>query len=325
VTKPSGGRWLLVSKPVLSTMERLSSCYFCGTALDEPLGTYLLGSPDPAGSVTLCQTCREKLETVFDTAGVDAALSEREGSSPTPAGSTDGEPEHEGPGTDDQQAARQAARTDADGASDEPADATESESAWEPLDEARGSEAGDDEGSPDTADGAATADDTAEAPTSDDGDAEAAASGDGDSISTDADDILVDLDAGDTSDAEESALGGNSDTDADSTPEPGSGSADRTAEDGDEPAAQGEFEDTDGESGEGVGMEHRESLTREKFNKVIRLLQNREFPVDREQFVVVASNAYNLRRSECDKVIDVAIERGILTEDEESGELVRAE
>jgi len=309
-------------------MERLSSCYFCGTALDEPLGTYLLGTPEPAGSVTLCRACHEKLDAVFDTVGVDVDLSEAEAPSPTPAGSTEG-------------------------ASDDEADGSGAASAWEPLDEARGSgtedgdwnaepEGEDESAEPD--DGVASEEGAVEAPAGDDGDGEpstgdggdgepstsddgeegTAASDEEDAVSTDADDILVDLDADDTSDAGEAALGGS--PDAGSAEEADPGSADGTGERGDSPTApQGESGDTDGESGNGERIEQRESLTRAKFNKVIRLLQNREFPVDREQFVVVASNAYNLRRSECDKVIDVAIDRGILREDEESGELRRAE
>jgi predicted nucleic-acid-binding protein len=58
-----------------------------------------------------------------------------------------------------------------------------------------------------------------------------------------------------------------------------------------------------------------------EYNKVMRLLQNREFPVDREEIVAVAANAYELSEAECRSVIDLAVDRGLL--DEEDGSLAR--
>jgi len=49
--------------------------------------------------------------------------------------------------------------------------------------------------------------------------------------------------------------------------------------------------------------------------KVMRLLQNREFPVDRDDFVTVASSAYEVSPRDCEKVLDLAVEHDLLRED----------
>ncbi|SNZ12916.1 hypothetical protein SAMN06269185_1981 [Natronoarchaeum philippinense] len=55
------------------------------------------------------------------------------------------------------------------------------------------------------------------------------------------------------------------------------------------------------------------------YNRVVRLLQNREFPVNRSEFSELASSAYDIPADECARVIDYAIYRGELVE--ESGML----
>jgi hypothetical protein len=61
------------------------------------------------------------------------------------------------------------------------------------------------------------------------------------------------------------------------------------------------------------------SLTRLENTKVMRLLQNREFPVERQDFVTVASSAYEVSPADCDKVLDLAIQHNLLRE--EGGQL----
>ena len=56
------------------------------------------------------------------------------------------------------------------------------------------------------------------------------------------------------------------------------------------------------------------SLTRLEYNKVMRLLKNREFPVDRGEIRDVATSAYQISPEEFDAVIDAAIERGLIAE-----------
>jgi predicted nucleic-acid-binding protein len=48
------------------------------------------------------------------------------------------------------------------------------------------------------------------------------------------------------------------------------------------------------------------------YNRVVRLLQNREFPVERDEIEAVATNAYELSAAEFDAVIRVAVDRGVL-------------
>lgn len=70
-------------------------------------------------------------------------------------------------------------------------------------------------------------------------------------------------------------------------------------------------------------VEGDHSISALEYNKVMRLLQNREFPVDRDEIVTVAASAYQVSRADCDRVIDVAIDRGLI--DEAEGKLVRPE
>ncbi|WP_424007331.1 hypothetical protein [Haloferax denitrificans] len=58
-----------------------------------------------------------------------------------------------------------------------------------------------------------------------------------------------------------------------------------------------------------------------KFRKVIRILQNREFPVERAEVEALASGAYDLDDDEVADIFDYAIERGLLVDD--SGTLRR--
>ena len=45
---------------------------------------------------------------------------------------------------------------------------------------------------------------------------------------------------------------------------------------------------------------------------MVRLLQNREFPVERESFVDLASNAYELAETDVSASLDRLVERGAL-------------
>jgi hypothetical protein len=76
-------------------------------------------------------------------------------------------------------------------------------------------------------------------------------------------------------------------------------------------------DDEDGDGGD--DRERETTLTRLENTSVMRLLQNREFPVDREEFVTVAASAYELSPSHCEKVVDLAVSHDLL--DERDGEL----
>ncbi|WP_254279073.1 hypothetical protein [Haloarcula marina] len=235
-------------------MDRLSSCYFCGAALDASLTEYpvvpkRLQSDDATDqTVVLCPTCRRKLATVLkevvtavDPEDQSGAMDES-GMEPQPdpdavgdanetdAGLIDGVDEGESTDTDAEAAD---AVTEAESGS---APASEPESKSDPADEAHPiAEAGADD---ETADRAA----------------ETAAN-------------AADDDAG-------------------------------TGDDG-------------------------PSLTRLEYNKVMRLLQNRQFPVDRNEIREVAINAYDLKPAEFDAVIEAAVERNLIGV--EDGQFVAAE
>jgi hypothetical protein len=59
----------------------------------------------------------------------------------------------------------------------------------------------------------------------------------------------------------------------------------------------------------------------EAYNKTLRLLQNREFPVERHEIEQVAANAYQLDPQEVSDAIDALIRKGLLTQ--EGAQLVR--
>ncbi len=158
-------------------MDRLSSCYFCGTALDDSLAAYAIGTEDEGAEVVLCETCRRKLKPILEAAG----------SSPRTA------------------------------TGQEPSDGQETSEQAEPDE---------------TPEGAA----------------------------------------------------------AEPAPESADQPSDETAE---------------------------TTISALEYNKVMRLLQNREFPVDRTEFEQVAANAYGVARSDCTEVIDLAIDRGLLAEDDD--------
>ncbi|WP_135663577.1 hypothetical protein [Halorhabdus rudnickae] len=51
------------------------------------------------------------------------------------------------------------------------------------------------------------------------------------------------------------------------------------------------------------------------YNKIVRLLQNREFPVEAGEITTVAGSAYGIGHREADAVLDALVERGILERD----------
>jgi hypothetical protein len=98
-----------------------------------------------------------------------------------------------------------------------------------------------------------------------------------------------------------------------------------SAETSDETAVRPEASDTAGgreSGGEPAGDDSAaNTVSTLEYNKVMRLLQNREFPVDRTEIVDLAANAYELTERECREIIDVAVDRGLV--DQEAGKLVR--
>lgn len=51
------------------------------------------------------------------------------------------------------------------------------------------------------------------------------------------------------------------------------------------------------------------------YYKVLRLLQNREFPMERSELTTLMTGAYDITEPQCERILETAIERGVLVED----------
>lgn len=92
--------------------------------------------------------------------------------------------------------------------------------------------------------------------------------------------------------------------------------ADRAAGPADDRGVAAPTEDgATGASGADAGEEPAD------FRKVMRFLNNREFPVDRAEVAEFAAGAYDLEDEEVREIFDYAIERGVLVEDD--GQLLK--
>jgi hypothetical protein len=301
-------------------MDHLASCYFCGTAMDRPLQRYRvvpveLRDDDAVTTATLCPACHGKLERllapVVEATGIDGATLDptdrptAETADGTEAGdrteTRDGSPGSEGESGVDAGTAESGDHPGGGGTSTESPDSDLlAESELDRLDSARDPTETDGDRGPD------------EPPTGDGETAEESGEND-DGESDDAREKRSEADRAVAADA--GATDGN-DTE---------GGADADAADGN--ATGG---DTAGEGGDTTETEEMEvdptaqtTVSALEYNKVMRLLQNREFPVDRTEIETVAANAYGLARSECASVIDLAIDRGLI--EETDGELVRTD
>lgn len=133
---------------------------------------------------------------------------------------------------------------------------------------------------------------------------------------TDAGDSDAPDDPGETSDLRTPSEGHPA-ADAGASPDPGETSDLRTPSEG-EPEA-GEVSTDLGEE----AAEAKPTMTRLEYNKVMRLLQNRPFPVDRGEIREVATSAYDIAPEEFDAVVDAAVERDLIAV--ENGQFVAPE
>jgi len=51
------------------------------------------------------------------------------------------------------------------------------------------------------------------------------------------------------------------------------------------------------------------------YYKALRLLQNREFPMERSDLTALVTGAYDVSEPQCERILKVAIDRGVLVED----------
>ncbi|WP_251343334.1 hypothetical protein [Haloplanus halophilus] len=52
----------------------------------------------------------------------------------------------------------------------------------------------------------------------------------------------------------------------------------------------------------------------EEYYKVLRLLQNREFPMERAELTGLVTGAYDVSEPQCERILETAVERGVLVE-----------
>ena len=233
-------------------MDRLSSCYFCGAALDVSLSEYpvvpkdLQSADDPGPTVVLCSTCRRKLGGIIETV-VEAGAMEAGGDVLAAGTDADAPPSVNAAATDDTTDPGETSdlRTPSEGKSDDAnvTDPGETSDLRTPS-----------EDKPEDADG---------------------------------------TDPGETSDLRTPSEGVPEDSDAASTD-----ASEETSADG-------------------------PTLTKLEYNKVMRLLQNRPFPVDRGEIREVATSAYDIAPQEFDAVIEAAVERDLIAV--ENGQFVDPE
>lgn len=271
-------------------MSEFVSCYFCGAAVDADVRRRpVVPDGDDVPTVDLCPTCHRKLSGVvaaaLEAAGNDAVAVEAVNSTADEIG-VDAEPTVAG-GTDLLHDIDDPEPTDAPEESDdavgEAAEGVESGG--------EGGEESGDEG-PETDPDPELDSDSSHAPEAHaDGTAAGGTAG------------------GDT--ADRGTAIGVDDGDRDD------GADEDTADDATDSAASAREQD---------GAASRETaslLTTPSAKKVVRLLQNRAFPVDREEFQVVASNAYDIPMDDCEAVVDALVAEGYV--DAAGEELVRPE
>jgi len=279
-------------------MAELSSCYFCGAALDTALERTQVATTggDPT-TVVLCPSCRRKLTAVLDR-------------------TLDADPDAESESLLGRAAAGDVPATPANGDADEGDDAP-------PV-----ADVTPDQGST-TPDATETPPGTDHSTSSSDGDAGASGGTSGATAVGGTDEpIFGSDDAG--GDEGESVAETTADETDDGAPfgsrtaasGPGeAATAVRDAEGADEtetpvrdaePDATNESDDGDAADDAGGSPTPPDAET---YNRVVRLLQNREFPVPRAEIEEVALNAYDIAPEDFRAVIDTAVDRGVLAED----------
>jgi hypothetical protein len=287
-------------------MPELQSCYFCGE-IGDALTTFDVVPDDLADestqrTVVVCSTCHRKLDAVLAPLRTLAAGVAR--ADDATAGSVAEQP----PTADD--ADQPPAADDADGSVAGEGPLAPSDRADESADDT--TPVSDDGGASDTVARGAATDVEADEITFDDAAGESADADDGITFS--------DADAERTDGTEDSLRGG---VDANE-----SGSEEADTDDGvttdtesDDAAGTSVADAADTESAETVDADDSADASDTVsddpptgYRKVVRLLQNREFPVERESFVDLASNAYELEETDVSASLDRLVERGALVE-----------
>lgn len=101
----------------------------------------------------------------------------------------------------------------------------------------------------------------------------------------------------------------------------GSSATESRNTDGDDVDTSGSQESTDRTASSAGGDTGKRTEEPEGFRRAMRLLNNREFPVDRSDFIALATGAYDMDDSQVEAIIDHAVDRGVLVEN--GGQLER--
>ncbi|WP_157972696.1 hypothetical protein [Haloprofundus halophilus] len=273
-------------------MADLDSCYFCGT-FGDGLTELAVVPPrfdptdDQQRTVVLCTTCRQKLGTVLEPlVDVLGGAEPASGSSTPDASSPSPEPVETTDATD---------TADADDAA-ETTDAT---------DDARPDEGIQTESNPDP-------EQTPTVPSP--GDA-IDTTGFDDPLALDAEGVTIGTPVGegtnDDDDGDDATSAPDSDgSDASVDPDEGSEGNDRDDAGHDENDADYDEDDADYDENDAAARAEEPA----EFRTVMRLLSNREFPVDRAEIESLASGAYDLDDSQVRDILDHAVDRGVLAE-----------
>jgi hypothetical protein len=276
-------------------MPELQSCYFCGDIGDALTSVDVvpadLADESTQRTVVVCSTCQRKLDAVLAplrNLATPGATGEADDDDSTTA-------EHGAP--TEEAATGPAEATGADDADD----AIDAESPLAPTD--RVDESTTDAGSSEItfADAAGTSDESDDGIEFPDDGAESDEETDG------ADDTLLGGTDGDSG----AALGGANEATADETETP---SDDASTGDADADASGETEPESDEASTDDADADASGDDPPTGYRKVVRLLQNREFPVERASFVDLASNAYELDEVDVSASLDRLVERGALVE-----------
>ncbi|MFB6162769.1 MAG: hypothetical protein ABEJ86_04955 [Halococcoides sp.] len=305
-------------------MERLTTCYFCGagpqeTLLDRPVvPEAIVSDPSAQRTITLCSDCRSKFDRIAEVIAEAASDDQRRLDAATdPLSILDSEEP-----LDTVDETLSASTTDAaDGAST--AEVTDTTTEPATTDTGRDRSTDGDDFIADTrpeADaavddpGAETVDETVDDPADDPAADIASETDDGRPIedATDSGDATVHddpkgtkVDPGDeppTGDGRESAETGPTASDESPAAEP-------TADGGD-PADAGTDDPTAGEP-----------FDRTEYSNVVKLLQNREFPIELDALYELARGAYEIDEDTTTAIVGSLIDRGVI--EERGGQLFR--
>jgi hypothetical protein len=292
--------------PASSGMPELQSCYFCGelgdalTAVDVVPAD--LADESTQRTVVVCSTCHRKL---------DAVLAPLRDLATAGSGETD---------VDDSATAEGTAPTDADTSAEATAptdddDAVDAESPLAPTDSVE--ESSDDTGSSEIT--FAEAAGTQDAATDETGDGIGFGERDPERTDGTDDTLLGDVDETDDSALDEAeATADDPDAASDEATESDPAGDDAVDDPGEETDAAGDDTSGDATAETDAAGEPADDPPSDDpptgYRKIVRLLQNREFPVERASFVDLASNAYELEESDVAASLDRLVDRGALVE-----------